>query len=427
MKQRSKDKAKASLTIVIFLLITMLFSYLVMYGFGPVDRLSAKNIDLGLDLQGGVSILYQADLDDPTAEDMQSAETMIRDRLDRKGYTDAEVSISGDNRLSVDIPGVDDANEAINSIGASAQLSFVDTEGNVYLTGDDVTNAYMGRYQDQITGQQEIQVVLEFSPEGQEKFYEATEACVGSQLLIMLDDNLISMPSVSEPIDSDSATISGGFTEDEARELADLINSGALPFKLDVVQSHVVGAKLGEEALSTSVVAGVCGFIAVLLFMLIVYRGFGIIASLALLMFITTELLALNGFNLTLTLPGIAGIILSLGMAVDANVIIFERIKEELRAGKSLRVSTRNGYSNAFSAILDGNVTTLIAGVILFYLGSGPIKGFAETLSIGIIISMFTALVITRLLSYALIELGISNRSFYGVKKVDTLENKQNK
>ncbi len=425
MRQRSKDKVKANSVIILFLAITFAFSYLVMYGYGDGHILSARNIDLGLDLRGGVSILYEADLDNPTSEDMESAETMIRDRLDSRGYTDAEVSISGDNRLAVDIPGVEDANAAINSIGASAQLSFIDIEGNVYLTGEDIESAKFERYTNSITGQQENQIVLNFTKEGQEKFYAATEACVGSMLLIMLDETIISMPSVSEPINSDSAVISGSFTEDEARETAERINAGALPFKLDVVSSNVVGAKLGTDALETSIKAGIFGFIAVLVFMIVVYRGFGLISSLALLLFVTMELLTMNGLNLTLTLPGIAGIILSLGMAVDANVIIFERIKEEIKGGKSLRVATRNGYANAFSAILDGNVTTLIAAVILFARGSGPIKGFAQTLSIGIIISMFTALVITRILTYALIELGITNKSFYGVNvKKTTEENK---
>ncbi len=426
MRQRTKGKLKATSVLVLFLAITFAFSYLVMYGYGGGHIGSARNIDLGLDLQGGVSILYEADLENPTTGDMQAAEQMIRGRLDSKGYTDAEVSISGSNRLAVDIPGVEDANEAINSIGASAQLQFVDLSGNVYLTGEDVSNAYMARYSDPTTGQQEIQVVLEFTSEGQQKFYAATEATVGSQLLIMLDDQIVSMPSVSEAINSDSAVISGNFTETEAREMADLINAGALPFKLNVVSSNVVGAKLGTDALETSIKAGLFGFIAVLVFMIVIYRGFGLISSLALILYLTMELLTMNGLNFTLTLPGIAGIILSLGMAVDANVIIFERIKEEIRDGKSLRVATRNGYANAFSAILDGNVTTLIAAVILYYLGSGPIKGFAQTLSIGIIISMFTALVITRVLTYALIELGITNKSFYGVN-VKSIKNEENK
>ncbi len=426
MRQRTKGKLKATSVLVLFLAITLAFSYLVINGYGGGHIGSARNIDLGLDLQGGVSILYEADLENPTTEDMQAAEQMIRGRLDSKGYTDAEVSISGTNRLAVDIPGVEDANEAINSIGASAQLQFVDMMGTVYLTGEDVSNAYMARYNDPTTGQQKIEVVLEFTEEGQEKFYAATEATVGSQLLIMLDDQIVSMPSVSEAINSDSAVISGDFTETEAREMAELINAGALPFKLNVVSSNVVGAKLGTDALETSIKAGLFGFIAVLVFMLVVYRGFGMIASLALILYLTMELLTMNGLNFTLTLPGIAGIILSLGMAVDANVIIFERIKEEIREGRSLRVATRNGYANAFSAILDGNVTTLIAAVILYYLGSGPIKGFAQTLSIGIIISMFTALVITRVLTYALIELGITNKSFYGVN-VKSIKNTENK
>ncbi len=423
MRKKSKDKFKASLIIALFLAVTCGFAYLVMYGYGAGHILSAQNIDLGLDLRGGVSILYEADLENPTTNDMEAAEAMIRQRLDSKGYTDAEVSIANGNRLSVEIPGVEDANEAINSIGASAQLSFMDMNGNVYLTGEDVAEASVGRYQNPTTGIQEIQVILKFTEEGKQKFFEATTATVGAQLLIMLDNNIISMPSVSEPIQGDSATISGNFTDEEARELAELINAGALPFKLNVISSEIVGAKLGADALTTSIKAGLYGFVAVLIFMLVIYRGFGFISSLALAMFITMEMLTMNALNLTLTLPGIAGIILSIGMAVDANVIIFERIKEEIREGRTLRVATRNGYRNAFSAILDGNVTTLIAAVILFYLGTGPIKGFAQTLGIGILISMFTALVITRILTYSLIELGVTNKSFYGVNVKSIKEN----
>ncbi len=385
--------------------------------------LNAGNIDLGLDLQGGVSIVYQPDLEEVTAEDLNSAVALIRGRLDRDGHTDAEVAISGTDKIAVDIPGVEDADKAIKDIGAAAQLSFVDVDGNVYLTGSDVTNA-SARQQKDSNGFLQTVVVLEFSDEGREKFADATEATIGSYLIIMLDDEVLSTPGVDERIYSSSAQISGNFTIDEAKELADLINSGALPFRLNVISDNIVGAKLGADAIKTSITAGLIGISLVILFMIFAYRLFGAISSIALTLFISLEIIALNLLEVTLTLPGIAGIILSIGMAVDANIIIFERIKEEIKENKSLRVAVKSGFSRAFPAILDGNITTLLAAFILYTLGNGPIKGFAQTLSIGIILSMFTALVVTRGFISIFIKSGLRNPKFFGsvLKESKTLK-----
>ncbi len=407
-------KNKGYLQLSLILMFVVIVAYIAFVGIGESKKYSVTTTKLGLDLQGGVSILYEADIEQPTVEDMNSAVSMIRERLDRKGYMDAEVSIVGTSRILVEIPGVEDPEEAVSSIGASAVLSFQDNEGNIYLTGNDIANASMKIYKNE-AGMNVPNVVLEFTNQGKQKFYDATTAVVGSQLLILLDDEVISAPMVSEPINSNTATISGGFAPEEAVELAELINAGALPFKLDVISTDIKGARLGIDALETSVIAGAIGIGLVMLFMIAVYGMFGLLADVALISFLSLEIIILNILGVTLTLPGIAGIILSIGMAVDANIIIFERIKEECVAGKTLRVANKTGFNRALPAIIDGNITTLIASVILFILGSGTVKGFAQTLGVGILISMFTALVITRILVINMIKVN-GNKKLYRVK-----------
>ncbi len=380
-------------------------------------NLGINDVKLGLDLRGGVSILYQPDIENIEPEDLDSAVSLLRGRLDDEGYTDAEVAIVGEDRVSVQIPGVDDPDKAIETLAVAGQLSFADTEGNVYLTGEDVKSARAATQQNSV-GANEAVVQLTFTEEGKEKFAQATEATIGSQLVIMLDDEVLSAPNVKERIYSDSAVISGNFTPETADDLAKLINSGALPFGLNVISDNTVGAKLGADALETSMLAGVIGMALVILFMIVAYRFFGLLASIALAMFIFLEILAINLLNITLTLPGIAGIILTIGMAVDANIIIFERMKEEIVEGKTLRVAVKSGFSRAFPAILDGNITTLLAALILYIFGDGPIKGFAQTLSIGIILSMFTALVITRSLISNCIAAGMNNPKYFGTKSI---------
>ena len=387
------------------------------FGLGSNDLLSFRSIKQGLDLSGGVHIVYEADQESVTKEEMNSAISLIQGRLNRKGYTEAEVAQQGEKRIVVDIPGVANAEEAISEIGQTAMLYFVDMNNNVLLSGAQIADARKDVADVKGNGVPEPYVVLKFNEEGKEKFAEATTANVGKPIAIVLDDETISSPVVNSPITDGEASITGSFTAEEAEELASLIKAGSLPFKLNILEMNNVGARLGANALSTSLFAGAVGIVVVLLFMLLVYRMSGLAADLALIIYIGLEILVLSAFSVTLTLPGIAGIILSIGMAVDANIVIFERIREEIQKGKSLRSSIDLGFKSALPAILDGNITTLIAAGVLFYLGTGTIKGFAQTLMIGIVISMFTALVITRIIVKSLVGIGLNNPKFYSTKK----------
>lgn len=409
-------KARGRIMLVIMLVIAAALSFVSYQGIGEGKTLSAGNIKQGLDLSGGVYIVYEADKEDVTAEEMQAAVSLIQGRMDWNGWTEAEVAQEGTNRIRVDIPGVENAEEAIREIGQTAQLSFVDETGKVLLTGDMVADAtkQVGATQKGVNA--EPYVALKFNDEGKQLFAEATAANIGKPIYIVMDGEVISAPMVQSAITTGEASITGNFTGESAEELASLIRAGSLPFNLNVIQMKNVGARLGADALATGVKAGAIGLALVLIFMLVVYKVLGFAADLALIIYVGLELILLNAFNITLTLPGIAGIILSVGMAVDANVVIFERLKEELVQGKTLRVAVKNGFSRALPAILDGNVTTLIAAVVLFFLGSGTVKGFATTLSMGIIISMFTALVITRLIVNGLMQGGCSNPKYYGMR-----------
>ncbi|MCD7778923.1 MAG: protein translocase subunit SecD [Clostridiales bacterium] len=409
-------KKKNGLIIFILALVVVLLGVVAMYGNTLWGRLGYQNIHLGLDLRGGVYVVYEAVDYTPTDTEMSSAVSMIQERLDRNNWTEAEVASEGFDRIRVEIPGVEDAETAINEIGQTAHLYFMDEDGNVVVDGANVKDAYKSTSSQ--NGVSQVVVALEFDSTGASAFAEATQNNIGKQIYILLDDSVISAPTVNTAILDGSAIITGDFTNEEAQNLANLIKSGSLPFDLRVIESNSIGARLGASSLSTSLFAGVIGIILVLLFMLIAYKGLGFLADWALLIYIGLDVLVLSLFEVTLTLPGIAGILLSIGMAVDANVIIFERIKEELAVGRSTGTAIKNGFSNALSAIIDGNVTTIIAGVVLYLLGTGTIMGFAQTLIIGIVLSMFTALVITRLLINAFFRLGVTNPKFYGVKTV---------
>lgn len=409
-------KVKSGLILLLTLVITGLMVFTAFYGFGVNHYLGADNIRLGLDLAGGVNIVYEADKENPTSAEMAAAKELIQGRLDRGNYTEAEVSIEGEKRLRVDIPGVDDPEKAIEDIGSTALLQFISPEGEVILTGNEVKDAR----RDVITDNNGISrpvVVVEFNDKGRDAFAEATQKYINQVIVIALDETIISYPVVEDVITTGTAFISGNFSIEEADELAARIKAGALPFKLNVLQSKSVGAKLGTDALNTSLKAGLIGTILVLLFMLIFYRVSGLAADIALIFYCGTIIVILSAMEATLTLPGVAGIILSVGMAVDANVIIFERIKEELNSGKSIRAAVDAGFSKAFSAILDGNITTLIAAAILFWLGTGLIKSFAQTLAIGIILSMFTALVVTRIIIKQFVNIGLKNPKLYCANK----------
>ena len=409
-------KGKGSLMLFAMLLLVGVLAFLSYKGIGEEKLGSVWNIKQGLDLSGGVQILYEADKQTVTEEEMQAAVSLIQGRLDWNNWTEAEVAKEGQKRLRVDIPGVENAEEAISEIGQTAQLSFVDESGKVLLTGDMVADARKQVGQVSQSGVSQSYVSLEFTEEGKQLFAQATKDNIGKQIAIVLDDEVVSAPVVNAEITDGNAMITGNFTPEEAERTASLIRAGSLPFNLNVLKMENVGARLRADALSTGLKAGIVGIALVLLFMLIVYKALGFAADWALAIYIGLELVALSIFDVTLTLPGIAGIVLSVGMAVDANVVIFERMKEELLEGHSLRASVHNGFSRALPAIIDGNVTTIIAAGVLFWLGTGTVKGFAQTLMIGIIISMFTAIFITRIILQGMIYIGINNPKFYGLR-----------
>lgn len=412
-----KSKGLSVVSLVLILLVTFGLACASYMGIGENHVLGVQNIKQGLDLSGGVHIVYEADQQTVTDDEMISAISLIRGRLDRKGYTEAEVSRQGEKRISVDIPGVDNPEDAINEIGQTAQLTFQDMEGNVLLNGSDVADATKQVGTVSSSGISEPYVSLEFTEEGKKKFADATQKFIGQQIAIVLDDSIISAPTVNSAITDGQAMITGSFTPESAEELAALIRAGSLPFNLNVLEMNHVGALLGANALQTSLFAGFIGIILVMAYMLLMYRMSGVAADIALIVYVAIELVVLSFFQVTLTLPGIAGIVLSIGMAVDANVIIFERIREELAVGRTLRSAIQGGFKSALPAIVDGNITTLIAAVILYWLGTGTVKGFAQTLMIGIVVSMFTALVITRIIMKALVGIGINYPTLYAAKK----------
>lgn len=407
-----KNRSRIILALLVVLAIGM--SALSYFGIGSNSFLGVKNIKQGLDLQGGVSIIYEADKANPPSSEMNAAVGLIRGRLDRKGWTEAEVSQQGSSRILVEIPGVEDAESAVREVGQTAQLTFQDEAGNELIRGyEHVKDAYKRAQQSQTGGAVEYVVVLEFTGEGKDLFAQATADNVGKRIAIVLDAEIISNPTVNAAISDGTAIITGGFTAESSEELAQLIKAGSLPFDLKVISMNMVGARLGADSLSQSLLGGFIGAVLVLLFMVFMYKFSGLAADLALIIYIALELLILSLLGITLTLPGIAGIILSIGMAVDANVIIFERLKEEIQNGRTVKFAIDAAFKRAFSAIIDGNVTTLISAAVLFWLGTGPIKGFAQTLAIGILLSMFTAIFVTRLILKSMLGAGLKNPKHY--------------
>ena len=408
-------KSKGILSLILVVVLIGLLGYTAIIGFGSGGTGAAKNIKLGLDLDGGVSITYQAKDENPTAEQMADTIYKLQKRVE-KYSTEATVYQEGTDRINIEIPGVTDANTILEELGKPGSLQFVDESGNVVLEGTDVKSASAKTQTDEY-GSKEYGVELNLTAEGSAKFAEATAANVGKRISIIYDEETISSPTVNEAITGGQAWINGMESYEAADKLASTIRIGGLQLELEELRSNVVGAQLGEEAISTSLKAGVIGLAIVFVFMCIVYLLPGLASSLALLIYTGIVMLLLNAFNITLTLPGIAGIILSIGMAVDANVIIFARMKEEMAAGKSVKSSLKAGFEKATSAIVDGNITTLIAAIVLGFMGSGSVKGFAQTLALGIVVSMFTALVITRWIIYAMYAVGLRSPKLYGTQK----------
>ena len=443
-------KSTSIISLVVLVALLVVFGITATTGFGTTGG-AAQDIPLGLDLEGGVSITYQVVGDsNPSSEDMSDTIYKLQQRVQNYS-TESVVYQEGSDRINIEIPGVSDANEILAELGKPGALYFLrekDAEGNlnyqiaglsedgfvyalskpiedmvadgeVVLTGTDVKSADAGSVQSGTTKNNEFIVSLSMTDEGTKKFADATTKAfaAGESIAIYYDGKIVSAPSVNAAITDGQAQISGSFTYDEAEKLASTIRIGGLKLELEELHSKVVGAQLGEEAISTSLMAGLIGFAVIVVFMILVYRIGGLAASLALALYIELIVILLDAFEITLTLPGIAGIILSVGMAVDANVIIFARIREELAKGKTVASAIDIGFKKAMSAIFDGNITTLIAAAVLGVLGTGPIKGFASTLALGIILSMFTALVITKLIMKSFLALGAKSEKLYGVGK----------
>ena len=428
-----KTKRKAVINLIIFFLLLAGGIYMAIAGVGQNESGKTANVPLGLDLQGGLSVTYEIQDEKPPSDEIKATVDKLQRRVDAYS-SEGEVYQEGNDRITVEIPlntEKVDAHDVLDELGQPGQLLFLDSENytiwqqnqnngtndayEAVLTGSDIKNAQAGV--DDSGTVKDYVVQLQFTDEGAQKFATATAANIGKPIYIIYDGAVASAPTVQSAITDGNAVINKISSYDEAESLASTIKIGALPLELKQIQYNIVGAKLGQKAVSTSLIAGAIGFGLVCILMIVLYRFPGFIASLALTGYVVLMLLILSIRHITLTLPGIAGIILSIGMAVDANVIIFTRIREEISAGSGVRAAVKAGFSKALSAILDGNITTLIATIVLMILGSGSIKGFAVTLMLGIVLSMFTALFVTKMLLNSFLELGVQNPKMYGKAK----------
>lgn len=443
-------KKKWGMPVLLLMVLFMgLLGFTTIVGFGPTGIGAARNIKTGLDLAGGVSITYETSEANPSEEDMNDTIYKLQQRV-AEYSEEAVVYQEGRNRINIEIPGVTDANSILQDLGTPGSLYFIaqigsdgvenysydyntgayvlnrtleeiEADGSIVMTGNDVESAEAAARANQMQTANEYVVALELTDEGTEKFADATAVAYasGQTIGIYYDGSFISVPSVTNgPITGGKCEISGNMTMEDAKNLASFIRIGGLKLELQELRSNVVAAQLGVEAIRTSLLAAAIGLIIVILFMIIVYRVPGVVAGVALLIYTGLTLLLLNAFDLTLTLPGIAGIILGIGMAVDANVIIYARIGEEITEGKSIKAAIKTGFQKAMSAILDGNITTLIAAAVLGWLGTGSVRGFAMTLALGIVVSMFTALVVSRLVLNAVYAVGVRDAKYYAKKKV---------
>lgn len=392
-----------------FVGIIVLLAIVCVFSVKPLS----SNIKQGLDLQGGTHVVLEA-VDTPEAkvddDAVQRVIKILERRVNELGLTEPIVQRQGERRIIVELPGVKDPEKAIEVLGKTALMEFVDEAGNTVLTGKDLKDARA-----QVTSGNRPEVAIEFTADGTKAFADLTAKNVGRRIAILLDKQVLTAPTVNEPIPGGKAVITGSQNMEEAERLAILLRSGSLPVKVDVMETRTVGPTLGQDSKDKSVKAFAIGVAAIVLFMLLYYRLAGLVANISLVAYVLLLLGSLAALNATLTLPGIAGIILSMGMAVDANVLIFERFKEEFRQGKSMRAAMEAGFSRAFATILDSNVTTLISAAVLFFLGTGTVKGFAITLALGIVISMFTAITLTRFTLRILIGTNlVKNAKFFG-------------
>lgn len=430
-------------SIISFVLVIVIIAAMTVAIFGDIEIGSLRvpdvldeefGVNKGLDLVGGSVIVFEPNVDsnyNVTEDEMASAETIIRTRLDSINQTGATLTRQGETGIRVEIPNIDNPQDAVDYIGQTAALNFIDVDGNIVMEGNDtnIKGASMQYGPLSQYGNNEYYVELELTEQGRAIFKSATAQAVarkaeGANMIgILLDYTIVSSPMVDEVIDSNKCIISGNFDRESAVALADVINSGRLPFSLKAAELRSVGPTLGQEALDTSIFAAIIGIIIVMLFMLLIYRLPGLVADISLTAYISLVCLIMTGFYhsigyvTTLSLSGIAGVILSIGMAVDANVVIFERIKDELNAGKSVGASVESGFKRALTAVIDSNVTTIISCVVLYFFGTGEIKGFAETLFIGVVVSLLTAVFLTKYLLKLVVKFGINNPWVYGASK----------
>ena len=422
------SKKKGILFFVISIVIILLCCFTSVFGFGKENVGSARNITLGLDLRGGVSVTYQ--VQDKEFDQTDMADTIYKLQLRVQEYSnDASVYQEGTDRITVEIPGVYDTQAVIEELGRPGSLQFVTYDSNnedgsinyedptVWVTGSDVESAQAGTQQNQTTGSSDFVVQLHLNETGAKSFAEATESHLQQVIYIIYDGEVVSAPKVQAVISDGNCIVEGMGSYEAAERLASTIRIGSLNLELQEISSKVVSAKLGDNAVSTSLIAGAIGILLIIIFMIIFYRIPGVAAAISMIFYTAAILLLLNAFNLTLTISGIAGIILSIGMAVDGNVIINARIKEELEAGRSTQEAIKFGFRKSTSAILDGNITTLIVAIVLLIFGSGTVQGFGMTLSIGIVLSVITSLLVSRLIVSCLYAMGCKDPKFYATKK----------
>lgn len=414
-----KTKVTAFTVFIISIAIIVFLAFAGFKGFtinGYQFKTFNDMITKGLDLQGGVSVTMQLEGDNITSKELEQTQQLLSLRVNKVGVSNTSVTTEGNNKVVVNIPGDYDSNSILDTLTTTGQLTFVSPDGSTILTGSDVSNASV-----YVNNNGEPVITLKLNSSGTEKFAEATKTYLGKKIAIEMDGEVLTAPTVQSVISDGQATITGSSSLAEAKKVADIINAGALPVPVKVVSVETIGAQLGASALPNAMKAGTIGVLVIFLFMILNYRWAGFVSSMALSIFILLVLYAYVGVGVVLSLPGIAGLLLTIGMAVDANVLIFERIKEELRQGRSVSAAVKLGFHNALSSIIDSNVTTIIVALVLYYFGSGEVQGFALTLLIGVLISMFTAIIITRFFMNLAVDSKLFNKpSMFGrIKRRD--------
>ena len=413
----SKDNfISKKLSFFLFIIMSLLIVFFLSWGFRGFKLFGYQflnfdeSIKKGLDLQGGVSVLQEIVDETVTKDVLNRTRDLLSIRVDKFGLSEPQVTIEGDKRIRVELAGVFDSDDIVKTLTSTGQLNFKDENGNVLLTGSDVEHANAV-----LTNDGKVLIQLKFNAEGTQKFAEATRNNIKKTIEISMDDQVLTKPVVNAEITQGEAVIEGSKSFEEANRIANIIQSGALPVTLKAVSVNTVGPTLGAEAVPNTVKAAIIGFVLIFLFMMFRYKFPGIVAVMSLLLYIILFLFIFALIEAVLTLPGIAGILLTLGMAIDANILIFERIREELRKGKSVKISIRVGFDKAMNSIFDSNITTIISGLVLYFIGTGIVKGFATTLLIGTVLSMFSSIVVTRFMIKLVYSMGLRSKKSYGV------------